>query len=167
MGHKLQPKDSKYWNLVRYRIEKLQNQIRASQVREQVAEARLPPPGSPPFEYRPAFIMAGWRPVSGAEEAEARELFRRRHAMRRTEPIKIGSFWFGRTPHSSVEEYASGVFRLEMQTACALVRDGRGIWVQRSAGHERMQADGYRVESLPDELMLEREDRELLARILA
>ena len=35
---------------------------------------------TPPFEYRLAFMVAGWRPVSQAEEVEARELFRRRNA---------------------------------------------------------------------------------------
>jgi hypothetical protein len=168
-------KSGAYWNLVRYRIEKHLNRIKISQARERFAEAGLPPPGSPPFAYRPAFMIAGWRPVSWAEEAEARELQRRIAAVRRTrkepEP-NLENLLYSKPRHQAglyaewPPEYAPAVYRLEMETARALVRDGRNVWVQRAPGHEWMQADGYSVETLPDELMLSREDRELLARIL-
>ena len=165
----------KYWNLVRFRIEKLQRQIRISQVRETFAEARLPPPDSPPYDFRPAFVIAGQRPVSAAEEAEARDIYRRiraaSRARREPEPnLELLRYSERRNRAGRYaewpSEYAPAIYAMEMQTACALVRDGRGVWVQRNAGHEWTQKDGYAVESLPDELMLSREDRDLLARIL-
>jgi hypothetical protein len=119
----------------------------------------MPSPGSPPFEYRPAFQIAGWRPVSEQEQEEARGLFLRRNAPRRLGLHKIGSFWFCRHHNLSGEPrqgYAEGIYASEMADARALIRDGRSEWAQV-----------YRVEQLPDGLMLAREDQELLARILA
>ena len=152
-------KSERYWALVRYRIEKQQNRIRISQLRERFADGILPPPGSPPFKYRPAFMVAGWRPVSQAEEAEAS----RRSAIHRVD-------WEYPSPREplALGEFASGVHQLEMRDACRWCRDGRGIWVQgaQPISAEEWGPHGYSVSSLPDGLMLTREDRELLARIL-
>jgi hypothetical protein len=105
-------------------------------------------------------MVAGWRPVSQAEEAEARELFRRRNAHRRAAPQKIGSFWFG---CCSPEE----VCAREMRDP-KLVKH-HGVWTQmrRPIAGEEWESGGYTVSSLPDAVMLAREDRELCARILA
>ena len=119
---------------------------------------------TPPFEYRLAFMVAGSRPVSAAEENEARELFRRRNASR-LRSQKIGSFWF--CEHSSVEEYASGVCALEMRDPKLVKRNGVWTQMRRPIAGEEWASRGYTVNSLPDGLMLSREERELLARILA
>ena len=164
-------KSERYWALVRCRIEKQQNRIKISQLRERFADGILPPPGSPPFEYRPAFTVAGWRPVSEAEEAEARESSRRRKASRRVgidvpigDPIRPGPpYWEYPSPRdpSALAEYASAVYRLEAhELRLAKIN---GVW--RQTRHE-VFGDGFTVSSLPDGLMLTREDRELLARIL-
>src|SRR5215471_13771651 len=149
----------RYLALVRYRIEKQQKRIRISQLRERFAEGILPPPGSPPFKYRPAFMVAGWRPVSEAEEAEAC----RRSAIHRVD-------WEYPSPREplALAEFASGVHQLEMRDAFRLRRDDRGVWVQgaQPISAEEWGSHGYSVSSLPDGLMLAREDRELLARIL-
>jgi hypothetical protein len=48
----------------------------------------MPPAGSPPFAYRPAFEAVGWRPVSREEHEEARLLFLRRTQCPRSGPRK-------------------------------------------------------------------------------
>jgi len=121
----------------------------------------------PPFKWRLAFIMDRSRPVSQAEEAEARELLRRRTATRRTDLHKIGSFWFDRVPHA-IEDYASSVCWQEMQAA-HLVKGNGNIWrhAKQPFSHEEWAKLGCKVSSLPDGLMPSREDRELMARVLA
>jgi hypothetical protein len=89
----LTPKQLEIWTRVRYRIEKLEEQIRIKR-RQVFAAAIMPPAGSPPFAYRPAFRIAGRRPVSQAEIDEARQLFRHRNAIHRadepyTESLKL------------------------------------------------------------------------------
>ncbi len=55
----------KYWNRVKFGIEKQQEAIRIiRQARRLRAEELLPPPGSPPFAYRAAYEAAGWRPIA-------------------------------------------------------------------------------------------------------
>jgi hypothetical protein len=185
----LTPKELEFWTRVRYRNEKLQEQIRIRRRRE-FATAIMPPAGSPPFAYRPAFRIAGRRPVSQAEIDEARQLFRHRNAIHRADE-----------PYSSVEEYACGVYRLEMREArekafarscwtapvakdayARTYMDGLGpkadsdngaaalgAWQQgpQPISHDEWRARGYSVSSLLDALTLSREDRELLARVLA
>jgi hypothetical protein len=190
-NHKgLKVKFGAYWNLVRYRIEQHQNRIRISRARVKFAGAIMPPPGSPPFEYWPPFLIAGWRPVSQAEEDEARELFRQRDAMRRVD-----------REYRSPQEFASGIYGLEIRDAREKAFSRRvyrapiaddayargymaalgpkaqtdnglaaaiGPWRQGAPpiSHDEWDGRGYSVSSLPDGLMLAREDRELLARIL-
>jgi hypothetical protein len=180
----LTPKELEFWTRVRYRVEKLQEQIRIKR-RQVFAAAIMPPAGSPPFDYRPAFRIAGRRPVSQAEIDEALELFRRRNAIHLVDE-----------PYSSAEEFACGIYRLEMREARDKAftrgeRNGpRGIWAATKGAEEHdgtdgpgylaplrqgpqpisrdeWRARGYSVSGLPDGLMLSREDRELLARVLA
>src|SRR5262249_14009084 len=129
----------------------------------------------PPFIYRLAFILDGSRPVSKAEIAEATRLFQRRKATARarkepepnlenltySEPRNRAGHYAEWPP-----EYAAGI--------CALERDRgvvkrNGIWTvaQQPFSHEEWATLGCRVSSLPDGLMPSREDRELLARVLA
>jgi hypothetical protein len=134
------------------------------------------PVETPPFIYRLPFLIAGSRPVSKAEIAEATRLFQRRKATARarkepepnlenltySEPRNRAGHYAEWPP-----KYATGICALEMRDACALIRDGRGVWVQRRPEDEWTGADGYSIEQLSDALTLSREDRELLTRILA
>src|SRR5262249_53552730 len=122
----------------------------------------MPPPGSPPFAYRPAFMIAGRRPVSEAEEAEARELQRRIIAVRRArkEPEPNLEHLLYSEPRNRVglyaewpPEFAPAIYRLEMADARDKAFMGRrcikddagtvsyGPWQQRaqsiSAGEPR------------------------------
>ena len=125
---------------------------------------------TPPFEYRLAFMVAGWRPVSQAEEVEARELFRRRNTVHRVnkepEPDLDNLRYSPPRQGLALEDYASGVYGLEARSG--LVKR-HGVWTQmrRPIAGEEWESRGYTVNSLPDGLMLSREERELLARILA
>ena len=125
---------------------------------------------TPPFEYRLAFMVAGWRPVSQAEEVEARELFRRRNTVHRVnkepEPDLDNLRYSPPRQGLALEDYASSVCWLEARSG--LVKRN-GVWTQmrRPIAGEEWDSRGYTVNSLPDGLMLSREERELLARILA
>jgi hypothetical protein len=125
---------------------------------------------TPPFAYRLAFMVAGWRPVSKAEKVEARELFRRRNTVHRVnkepEPDLDNLRYSPPRQGLALEDYASGVCWLEARSG--LVKR-HGVWTQmgRPIAGEEWASRGYTVSSLPDGLMLSREERELLARILA
>jgi hypothetical protein len=82
------------------------------QERLQEARALLPPPGSPPFAFRPAFEKAGERPVSRAEIEEAKELFFRRAAIQKANAGGLEGI-----PYDAVSEYACGIYAFELRAA--------------------------------------------------
>jgi hypothetical protein len=101
-------------NVIRIRRAREQAHKKATNRQERLQEARalLPPSGSPPFAFRPAFERAGERPVSRAEVEEAKELFFRRAAIRKANAGGLEGI-----PYDGVSEYACGVFALEMRDA--------------------------------------------------
>jgi hypothetical protein len=182
-GESVRVAESKYQNKVRRRIERLEEQIRIK-ARREVAARLIPPPGSPPFAYRPAFEIAGKRPVSAAEDTEARLHSLRRAARHRADvrhprPQREARGIY--SPMLSSEQYACGVFALE--TADARTKAfTRAIWLTPDAAnaygawrqgappftHEEWERGGERcfgVETMPDTPSTA--DREMMARILA
>jgi hypothetical protein len=100
----LRVKELEFWTKVRARQEAYEEAVKIRKTRQRIAAAIMPPPGSPPFAYRPVFEAEGRRRMSRAEAEEARRWLLHRVAIHKMD-----------APYASREEYAVGIYALEMR----------------------------------------------------
>jgi hypothetical protein len=181
----------KYWNRVKFGIEKQQEAIRIiRQARRLRAEELLPPPGSPPFAYRAAYEAAGWRPIAPWETSHRYGRWHRygwgegrfrpkdetecqspRGGRKRSEKVfGLEGPWRHVTPanRTDLADYATALRHLEQRDLRRLRRDKDSIWREGSPNqlsHAEWEAGNYRVE-VP-RLFLDDDDLLLLRRVLA
>jgi hypothetical protein len=136
-----------YWNKVKAGIERNEAAIRIiRRERRRLAIELLPPPGSPPFAYRPAYEAAGWRPIAPWEADQASglpkfgvPLSRERQKELRKKPKYVGRFRPEKVCQSPREgqdlaDYAHTARRLELRGIRDQLRWQRrgGVWQERS-----------------------------------
>jgi hypothetical protein len=168
---------AEFWACVHSRQKAYAEAIRIIKTRQRIVEVILPPPGSPPYQFRPAFEVAGRRDLTVAEAEEAQRVSLRRAAISVAE-AKENQRLMGRHLACDLEEFAVGVHQFELRDSKRkgsfkrLVLDplegddSLGSWQMAVPSSEEL-AGAYSIETLPEELILTVEDRELCARILA
>jgi hypothetical protein len=122
----------KYWNRVKFGIDKQPEAIRSIPLARRLrAEELLPPPGRPPFAYRAAYEAAGWRPIAPWETIRDSGRFRPEGFERQL--VGETTFWRGTT--EDLADYAHTVRRLELREIrrqMAWQRRGSGVWQEGS-----------------------------------
>lgn len=189
-GAELQSKDL-FWARVRARREAFEQAVSISKTRWRIAESITPAPrGSPPFIFRRAFEAAGWRPVSRAEAEEARLLCLRRAVLqkadtpyRTSEEFAVGVYQlelhdarrksFSRCVTSMpVAENTWARHLTDSRTVTGDSDNGvaasLGPWRPGAPAisAEEWESRGHGIEAIPNSLLVSREARELLGRIL-
>jgi hypothetical protein len=170
-----------YWVTVQARIAANNEAIRINKARRAIAGALMPPPGSPPFAYRPVYEA-----LSALEPRDDERARRDYRAWRRE---RYGGFAAG-IYHSEMADarrkaftrsihrtpVANDAYAREMTSGAAYSDDkdngcavSFGPWRQGPLpiSHDEWRAHGYHIESIPAGLIPPRKDRELAARILA